>query len=118
MLEKEEEKGEKVPLAFLKIVNDFYKESDTVFKEFDTIRDHYSKGADIMEDLKGFRNKRPGIFGLIYDIFHKEVELEDKLERAGIEKEKRDKIFEFKERFSDLADEIDILVLGELGLGG
>jgi hypothetical protein len=115
--EEEEEKEEKVPEALLKTVSDFYKESDTVFKEFDAIRDNYLKGKDIMEDLKGFRSKRPGIFGLIYDIFHKVVELEDKLDRAGIEKEKKDKIREFKERFSDLADEIDLLVLGELGLG-
>ncbi|MCW3134748.1 MAG: hypothetical protein N2V78_10515 [Methanophagales archaeon] len=113
----EEEKEERIPEAFLKTVSDFYKESDTVFKEFDAIRENYSKGEEIMEDLKGFRSKRPGIFGLIYDIFHKEVELEDKLDRAGIEKEKRDKILEFRERFSDLADEIDLLVLGELGLG-
>ncbi len=54
---------------------------------------------------------------LIDSIFHKEVELEHKLDMMGVEKEKRDKILEFKERFSDLADEIDILVLGELGLG-
>lgn len=115
--EKEKEKEEKVPEALLKTVNEFYKESDTVFKEFDAIRDNYLKGRDVMEDLKKFRSKMPGVFGLIYDIFHKEVELEDKLDKAGMEKEKRDKILEFKERFSDLADEIDLLVLGELGVG-
>jgi hypothetical protein len=117
MTEEEEEKEEKVPEALLKTVSDFYKESDMVFEEFDAIRDNYLKGKDIMEDLKAFRSKRPGFFGLIYDIFHKVVELEDKLDRAGIEKEEKDKILEFKERFSDLADEIDLLVLGELGLG-
>ena len=115
--EKEKEEKEKVPEALLKTVNEFYKESDTVFKEFDAIRDNYLKGRDVMEDLKKFRSKMPGVFGLIYDIFHKEVELEDKLDKAGMEKEKRDKILEFKERFSDLADEIDLLVLGELGVG-
>lgn len=118
MGEEEEEKEEKVPEALLKVVSDFYRNRDAVFKEFDAIRDNYSKGMDITEDLKGFRSKRPGAFGLIYDIFHKEVELEDKLDRGGIEKEKRDKLLEFKERFSDLADEIDLLVLEELGLGG
>ena len=117
MTEEGEEKEEKVPEAFLKIVNDFYKERDTIFKEFDAIRDNYLKGNDIMEDLKVFRSKRPGIFTLIDGIFHKEVELEYKLDKTGVEKEKRDKLREFKERFSDLADEIDILVLGELGLG-
>ena len=115
--EKEKEEKEKVPEALLKKVNEFYKESDAVFKEFDAIRDNYLKGRDVMEDLKKFRSKRPGIFLLIDDIFHKEVELEDKLDKAGMEKEKRDKILEFKERFSDLADEIDLLVLGELGVG-
>ncbi len=117
MVEEAEEEEEKVPETFLKVVSEFYKESDMIFKEFDAIHDNYSKGADIIEDLKKFRSKRPSVFGLIYDIFHKEVELEDKIDRAGIEKKERDKILEFRERFSDLADEIDILVLGELGLG-
>jgi len=111
----EEEK--RVPETFLKTVDGFYRESDMIFKEFDEIRDNYLNGRDIMEDLKEFRRKRPGFFTLIDDIFHKEVELEDKLDKSGIEKEKRDKLLEFKNRFSDLADEIDLLVLGELGLG-
>ncbi|MGB2841170.1 MAG: hypothetical protein WBC40_01630 [Halobacteriota archaeon] len=112
----EEEKERKVPATLLKTVSEFYREGDVVFKEFDAIRDSYLKGRDIKEDLKKFRSKRVGVFWLIYDIFHKEVELEDKLDGAGIEKEKRDKILEFKNRFSDLAEEIDILVLEELGV--
>ncbi len=115
--EGEEKEEEKVPESFLKAVDGFYKKREEIFKEFDAIRDNYLKGSDIMEDLKVFRSKRPGIFTLIDSIFHKEVELEHKLDMMGVEKEKRDKILEFKERFSDLADEIDILVLGELGLG-
>jgi len=114
---EEEEEEEEVPEGFLKAVDDFFKERDVIFKEFDAIRDNYLKGRDIMGDLKAFKSKRPGIFSLIDGIFHKEVELEHKLDKTGMEKEKRDKILEFRERFSDLADEIDILVLGELGLG-
>jgi hypothetical protein len=110
------EKERKVPEALLKTVNEFYRESDMVFKEFDEIRDSYLKGRAIVEDLKKYRSKKVDIFWLIYDIFHKEVELEDKLDKAGVVKEKRDKILEFKNRFSDLAEEIDLLVLEELGL--
>lgn len=112
----EEEKERKVPATLLKTVSEFYRESDMVFKEFDEIRGSYLKGRDVWEDLKKFRSKRVGVFWLIYDIFHKEVELEDKLDGAGVEKEKRDKILEFKNRFSDLAEEIDLLVLEELGV--
>lgn len=114
----EEGKGEeeKVPRTLLKAMDEFYKDSDAVFEEFDEILAMYSKGEDIRDDLKEFRSKKPAIFTLIYDIFHKEVELEDKLDKAGIEQEKRDKIAEFKNRFSDLADEIDLLILEELGL--
>ncbi len=114
----EEGKGEeeKVPRTLLKAMDGFYKDREAVFEEFDEILATYSKGEDIREDLKEFRSKKPAIFTLIYDIFHKEVELEDKLDKAGIEQEKRDKIVEFKNRFSDLADEMDLLILEELGL--
>lgn len=114
----EEGKGEeeKVPRTLLKAMDGFYKDREAVFVEFDEILTKYSKGEDIKDDLKEFRSKKPGIFTLIYDIFHKGVELEDKLDKAGIEQEKRDKIAEFKNRFSDLADEMDLLILEELGL--
>ena len=110
------EKKKEVPKSILKTVSTFYKESDAIFQEFDEIRSNYLEGRDIMADLKRFRSKMPSIFALIDGIYHKEVELEDKLDRAGVKEEERAKIAEFKTRFSDLADEIDILVLEELGL--
>jgi Zn-dependent M32 family carboxypeptidase len=114
--EEGKEEEEKVPRTLLKAMDDFYRAREAVFEEFDEILATYSKGEDIRDGLKAFRSKKPGIFTLIYDIFHKEVELEDKLDKAGIEQEKRDKIAEFKNRFSDLADEMDLLILEELGL--
>ncbi len=113
----EEERAKQVPKALLSLVYDFNRVSDTIFNEFDKIRDNYLAGKDIMEDVKEFRSKRPGIFMLIYDIFHKEVELEHKLDMAKVQKEKRDKLVEFKNRFADLAEEIDLLVLSESGIG-
>ncbi len=107
----------KISEIFLKTLSDFYKDSDVIFREFDEMRDKYLDGKAVMEDFKRFRSKRPSIFLLIYDIFYKEVELEEKLGKPEIEEAKRDKILEFKDRFSDLADEIDLLVLGESGLG-
>lgn len=107
----------KIPEMFLKTISDFYNDSDAIFKEFDEMRDKYMNGQDVMGDFKRFRSKRPSIFLLIYDIFYKEVELEEKLGKPEIEEAKRDKILEFKDRFSDLADEIDLFVLGESGLG-
>lgn len=114
--EKEEE--EKVPRTLLKAVDDFYKEREAVFREFDEIQEKHLKGEEISGELKRFRSRRVGIFTLIYDIFHKEVDLEEKLDNAGTAEEKRAKIAEFKDRFAVLADEIDLLVLEELGLGG
>jgi len=110
------QKKKEVAKNILKTVSKFYKESDAIFKEFDEIRSNYLEGSDIMADLKRFRSKMPSVFALIDGIYHKEVELEDKLDRAGVKEEERAKLAEFKTRFSDLADEIDILVLEELGL--
>jgi len=114
--EKGEEEEEKVPRTLLKAMDDFYRAHEAVFEEFDEILATYSKGGDIRDGLKAFRSKKPGIFTLIYDIFHKEVELEHKFSKTGVEQGKRDKIAEFKNRFSDLADEMDLLILEELGL--
>jgi hypothetical protein len=111
------EEEREVSKTFLKAVNDFYIESETIFQEFDEMRAKYLKGEDVREDLKQFRSKRLGIFMIIDDIFHKEVDLEDKLNRAHVGKEERDKMLEFKNRFADLADELDLLILTELGLG-
>lgn len=54
---------------------------------------------------------------LVDAIFHKEVELEHKLDKAEMAKEKRDKILEFKDRFADLAEDIDLFVMKEIGVG-
>jgi hypothetical protein len=112
----EENEEVEVSEAFLKTIDTFYKDSDAIFNEFDTIRAKYSKGEDIMDALREFRVKRASIFMLIDDIFHKEVEFEDKLGRADIAKEKREKLQEFKDRFADLAEEIDLYVLKEIGV--
>jgi hypothetical protein len=103
--------------VFLKTVDNFYRESGTIFKEFDAIRENYLKGENIMDELHEFRLKRASIFTLIDAIFHKEVELADKLDKADIAKEKRDKIQEFKTRFADIADEINLYIIRELGVG-
>jgi hypothetical protein len=106
-----------VSAVFLRTVDEFYKESDAIFNEFDAIRAAYAKGEDIMDALREVQLNRASIFCLIDAIFHKEVEFEDKLERAGLAKEKLEKIREFKKRFADLADEIDLYVLKEIGVG-
>ena len=112
-----EEKNEiEVSETFLKTVDNFYKESSEIFKEFDAIREKYLKGEDIMDELREFRLRRASIFTLIDGIFHKEVDLKDKLDKANIAKEKRDKIQEFKNRFADIADEINLYVIRELGV--
>jgi hypothetical protein len=112
-----EEEEDKVPRTFLKALADFNREREKIFKEFDEIQDKYSKGEGIVEDLKGFRSKRPGIFMAIDDLFHKEVEVEHKLDQERVKEEEREVLKAFKDRFSDLAEEIDLLVLEELGLG-
>jgi len=113
----EENEEVEVSEVFLKTIDTFFKESNAIFKEFDAIRARYVKGEDIMDALREFRLKRPSIFTLIDAIFHKEVEFEDKLDMADIGKEKREKIQEFKMRFADLAEDIDLYVLREIGVG-
>lgn len=115
MTEEREEK--EVSRVFLRTVDDFYKESDSIFADFDLIRERYLNGEDIMDALQEFRLKRASIFLLIDAIFHKVVDLEDRFERAVVAKEKRDKLQEFKNRFADLADEIDLFVMEEIGVG-
>jgi hypothetical protein len=111
------EEVDKVPRTFLKALGDFNRAREIVFKEFDEIHDKYSKGEEIVEDLKRFRSKRPGIFMVIDDIFHKAVEVEHKLDQGRVKEEEREVMQAFKDRFSDLAEEIDLLVLQELGVG-
>ncbi len=110
----EEEKVKEVSRIFLKTLDEFYKESDAIFNECDEILANYKKGGNITDDLSAFKAKRPAIFALIDDIYHKEVDLEEKLDIAGTREELRGKIREFKDRFADLADEIDLFVLAEL----
>ncbi|KAF5433175.1 hypothetical protein C5S39_02000 [Candidatus Methanophagaceae archaeon] len=112
----EEEEEKKVSGGFLGTVDDFYRESDQIFEEFDAILSKHSNGEDIMADLKGVRSKRPRIFGLIDSIYHKEAELEDKLVRGKVKQEQREKMLEFKARFSALDEDIDLLVIEEIGL--
>ena len=106
-----------VSAVFLKTVDEFCKESDAIFDEFDEIHDVYKKGEDIMDALREFQLKRASIFLLIDAIFHKEVELADKLERAELAEKKLEKMREFKKRFADLADDIDLYILKEIGVG-
>lgn len=108
----EEEK--RISATFLGTVDEFYRDWERIFTAFDVILERYSHGEDIETSLKDFKSKNPRIFTLIDDIYHKEVELEDKLARAKVGQDKRKKMLEFKERFADLADEIDLLVIAEL----
>jgi hypothetical protein len=108
------EEEDKVPRSFLKALGDLNRERELIFKEFDEIQDKYTKGEDIVEDLKQFKSKRPGIFVVIDDLFHKAVEVEHKLDKERVKEEEREVMWEFKDRFSDLAEAIDLLVLEEL----
>lgn len=118
MTEEKEEKEEKeVSAVFLKTVDEFCKDSDTIFKAFDVIRESHLKGDEITDALRDFRLARASIFLLVDAIFHKEVELEHKLGKAEVAKEKREKILEFKNRFAALAEDIDLFVMQEIGVG-
>jgi len=111
-----EEEEKKVSGLFLGTVDDFYRGSDQLFEEFDAILSKHSTGEDIMADLKAVRTKNPRIFGLIDSIYHKEAELEDKLDSGKVKQEQREKMLEFKERFSALEEDIDLLVIEEIGV--
>ena len=118
---KEEKKAkgkeeEEVPEGFIDAVNEFYESSDIIFKCFDDIYSSYLRGGDIREDLKGFINVKSNVFRLIYEILGGEEigeEIGEKLENKGITKEKRDKIVEFRERYSALANEVVLTRLEE-----
>jgi hypothetical protein len=111
----EDEREQYISQVFLGTLNEFYRDSDAILNEWDAILANYNKGEDIMGDFDKFKSRRPRIFMLIDDIYHKEVDLEDKLDIARIGQEIRDKIREFKDRFAELADEIDMYVLTEIG---
>jgi hypothetical protein len=102
--------------VFVKTLDTFYRDSEAIFKEFDAILARYKTGEDIVDALREFRIRRSSIFCFIDAIFHKTVELEDKLAKAAIGQEKQAKMHEFKARFGELAEEIDLYVLKEIGV--
>jgi hypothetical protein len=111
----EEEEGPYISKVFLRTLDEFLAESDAIFAEWGEILAKHKQGEDVMGDLDKFKARRTRIFVLIDDIYHKEVDLADKLDAAGIGQDIRDKISEFKERFAALADEVDMFVLTEIG---
>jgi hypothetical protein len=111
----EEEEGPYISRVFLKTLDEFLAESDAIFNEWGAILAKYKQDKDVMGDLGEFRARRTRIFVLIDDIYHKEVDLTDKLDAAGVGQDIRDKISEFKDRFAELADEVDMFVLTEIG---
>lgn len=111
--EEKEGKGEEVPEGFVEAVNEFYDLSDIIFKCFDDIYSDYLRGKDIQEDLKGLLNNKSHIFNLIRDILLAEEGIKEWFDKAKIEGNKRDKIFEFAQRYSDLRDEMVSLILKE-----
>jgi hypothetical protein len=111
----EEEEGPYISQVFLKTLDEFLAESDAIFAEWGEILAKHKQGEDIVGDLDKFKARRTRIFVLIDDIYHKEVDLTDKLDAARIGHDIRDKISEFKDRFAELADEVDMYVLTEIG---
>lgn len=100
------EEEEEVPEGFVDVVNEFYESSDIIFKCFDEIYSDYLRGKDFIEDLRGFRNKKDRIFDLIYDTFHDEERVKKWLDRENVGEEKKGKISEFAQRYSDLEGDI------------
>lgn len=111
--EEKEGKGEEVPEGFVEAIDEFYDLSDIIFKCFDDIYSDYLRGKDIQEDLKGLLNNKSHIFYLIRDILLAEEGIKEWFDKAKIEGNKRDKIFEFARRYSDLKDEVVSLILRE-----
>ena len=113
---EEEEKERYISKAFLGTLNEFVRDRDAITAEWNAILARYKQGEDIMDDFRAIQVRKPSIFMLIDDIYHKEVELEEKLEVAQVSDETRTQLQAFKERFAELADEIDLFVLAEIGL--
>ncbi len=114
---KEAKKGEEgeVPEGFEEAVNEFYESSDLIFRCFDDIYSDYLRGKDVRGDLKAFMNLKRRDFSLIEDVLSTEERIKKWLAKTGIEKEKSDKLFEFKKRFSDLEFEIIASLLEDYG---
>ena len=86
------------------------------FKLFSQIADSqmFVDTSDYLYSLEGFANVKSRASRLISFILRREKEENEKtIEEAGITKEKSDKIFEFLERYSDLAVEIKLAALEE-----
>ncbi len=113
---EEEEKELFISKVFLGTLDEFVRNRDAITAEWDAILARHKAGEDITEDLRAIQAEKPSIFVLIDDIYHKEVELEEKLTVAQARDEIRTQLQAFKERFAELADEIDMFVLTEIGL--
>jgi hypothetical protein len=113
--EDTEEKTEEVPEAFISDVNRFCGTSDTVFVYFNEIYHDYVKGMDIQENLKTFLERTE------FSNFFKVVFLQGKtfkewIDKAKIQEEKRDKMFDFRDRYSDFTDLTLLLLKNVLGI--
>ena len=113
-VKKEEER--KVPEGVKEAIEEFHRASDTIFKCFDDIYSDYLRGKDVREELKGLRDVKSDLFHLIGFILSSEKEgIEKIIGGEGIMKGRRDKILEFKERYRDLEDEMDVVGYEEMG---
>lgn len=110
--EAKKEEEEEVPEDFVDAVNEFYNSADVIFKCFDDIYTDYLQGEDIRAKLKGFLRAKPSIYHLIDDTLSRSS-IEMWVDKAGVEKEKMDKIILFKKHFLDLADEIYFVSIEE-----
>jgi hypothetical protein len=116
--EIEAKKGEegKVPEGIKEAIEEFHRASETIFKCFDDIYSNYLRGRDVREELKGLRDVKSDLFHLIgYILSSKKEGIEKIIEGKGITEEKRAKILEFKERYRDLEDEMDVIRYEEIG---
>ena len=108
--EDTEEKTEEVPEAFITDVNWFYGASETVFKYFDEIYNNYIRGNDVQENLKTFL-ERNQLFDFFKIVFLQEKTFKEWIGKAEIQEEKRNKIFEFRDRYSALNTDLTLLIL-------
>ncbi|MBN1454756.1 MAG: hypothetical protein JW945_00675 [Methanomicrobia archaeon] len=113
---EEEERELFISKAFLGTLDEFVRDRDAITAEWNEILARYKECEDIMDDIRAFQIRKPSVFMLIDDIYHKEVELEEKLTIAQVSDEIRTHLQSFKEQFAELADEIDLFVLAEIGL--
>jgi len=103
--EAKKEEEEEVPEGFVEAVNEFYDSADIIFKCFGDIYSDYLRGKDVRAELKCFSDTEPAIYHLLKDTLLEEESIEW-IDGEEIGKEKKEKIFEFKKRFSGLTREI------------